>query len=323
MVNNGVIAFQQNQFLLINSYGDEMRQPDLLCKTCNGSQIDLSGMKQTIGSVMEEIRLARPRPSFLFDQRPVTLDTVLRRVAYLFWRGDVYDSDIVLIGDDDLTSVAIALTGAAKRVTVFDIDRRLIDFIERTAIHQNLRIEVNHFDISDRLPREYCSQYDVFITDPSPMKIPFTVFLNFGINLLKPSGVGYISFQSSAMEPSIEFQNIIVQSSLLITDLVPLFTEYQPMTDAFTGEDKELLRLYNRSEEPIAFYESYCRVQKTKDTMPHPIKYTLGEMFGRATQMVLSKPALDPARSANGDIHYLDSEYSRAVANQSRKLCSK
>ncbi|MCZ7547687.1 MAG: bis-aminopropyl spermidine synthase family protein [Anaerolineales bacterium] len=323
MVTNGELVFQDNSFSIPNYSTSTMRQHELLCKTCNGSLLDIAAIEEKIRPIMEEIILTKPKPSFLFDQRPVTLETVLRRVGYLFWRGDMYRSDIALIGDDDLTSIAIALTRAPKKITVFDIDQRLIDFINKVASDQNLLIETHLVDINNELPKKYYNQYDVFITDPSPMKIPFTVFLNFGINLLKNSGVGYISFQSSAMEPDLEFQNIITQSKLLLTDLIPYFTEYESIVETFTQKDLELLRLYNNSKKPIAFHESYCRVMKTKHSVTIPIKYTLKEMFGRATEMVIKKPAKDPGGSISGDIDYLNSERSILIKNKDKKYYSK
>lgn len=323
MVANGEVVFQDNGFSIPIHSSSTTRQQDFLCKTCHGSLLNLATIEAKIRPVMEEIILAKPKPSFLFDQRPVTFETVLRRVGYLFWRGDIYHSDIALIGDDDLTSIAIALAGAAKKITVFDIDQRLIDFINRVASAHNLLIETHPFDIKNEIPKKYYNQYDVFITDPSPMKIPFIVFLNFGINLLKNGGVGYISFQSSAMESNLEFQKIIAQSNLLLTDLIPYFTEYESMIETFTQKDLELLRLYNNSEKTIAFHESYGRVMKTKNSKTHPIKYTLKEMFGRATEMVIKQPSKDPGGSISGDIDYLNSERSILIKNKDKTYYSK
>jgi predicted methyltransferase len=93
MINEGTIEFVDNKFNLKN----------------NVSKYNYN-MKE-VEQKMKDIWDRKPIPTLFFDQRPVTLETTINRVKYLLQKNDVYDKKIVMLGDDDLTSVALALRG--------------------------------------------------------------------------------------------------------------------------------------------------------------------------------------------------------------------
>ena len=132
--------------------------------------------------------------------------------------------------------------------------------------------------------------------DPTPEKIPFTVFTNFGIKILNcKSAVGYISIYSSAMNKSIEIQKVINKMNFLMTDIIPKFTEYDFVEHTYTKRDKELLKKYNLNKKPICFNESLIRVEKTERTKPIKITYKKSDLFGKATKRVIKDFNKDPA----------------------------
>lgn len=222
MVRSGKVIFKEGKFYPVKTQLPKVRQLDLLCPNCRGVIVSPKKLGDQIIDLMRDILKSRPKPTFLFDQRPVTLDTTLRRGAYMAWRGDIYNRDIVVIGDDDLTSVAIALTGLAKSITVFDIDKRLINYIRVVAERYDLNLDCVNLDVTQGIPEEFLSAFDVFSTDPTPTRIPFIVFVNAGIKLLrKTRGVGYLSFYSSAMKLNIDLQAALSEMRLIITDLIP------------------------------------------------------------------------------------------------------
>ena len=80
-----------------------------------------------------EILKSRPPPAAEYDQTAITEEDMMVRAGFMHERGDVAGKSILLVGDADLLSIALALTGLPKRVQVIDIDTRVIDFVNATA----------------------------------------------------------------------------------------------------------------------------------------------------------------------------------------------
>ena len=62
------------------------------------------------------------------DQCPATIATVLRRLM-LFMREDIKHKSILLLGDDDLVSVALSAANVPCQITVVDFDDALLELI--------------------------------------------------------------------------------------------------------------------------------------------------------------------------------------------------
>src|ERR1700736_6623789 len=81
------------------------------------------------------------------DQCPATAGTVFRRLRLLARR----PLDILLLGDDDLLGLGLALRGARRRVAVLDADRTLLELIQRAA--PDSAIELFPHDLRRGLPK--------------------------------------------------------------------------------------------------------------------------------------------------------------------------
>lgn len=296
LVGLNILVFKKNRFTLNGNYQKEITISDVLCPYCDGKVVTISKRFEDIRKIMKEVYSNKPKPTFVFDQRPVNLETTIRRVEYLILRGDLQNKKIAIIGDDDLTSIPIALTKLAKEVVVFDIDKRLISYIKKVKKQFNLKIKVIEQDFSKKLNKKFVNYFDVFMTDPTPEKIPFIVFTNFGIKLIKKKdSVGYLSIYSSAMDKTLDLQNALNEMGLFITDIIPNFTEYDFIEYTYNEKDKELLHRYSRGEKPICFTESLVRTEATPKTKPIKIIYKQRDLFGKATKRVLNNIRLDPA----------------------------
>ena len=305
MVKNKVLQYKNQHFILENTPEPKIKQIDILCPTCHGLVVNPDFFSHSQIDFLDKVIKSRPTTTFIFDQRPVTLNTTLRRAAYMAWRGDLQNQDIAVLGDDDLTSVAIALTGFAKSVTVFDVDKRLIDFISETSIKNNLKIQCRILDVTQDIPSDMLSSFDVFTTDPTPTKIPFTVFVNTGIKLLRETGIGYLSFYSSAMKLTSDLQEVLSSMKLIITDLIPFFTEYAFVNETFSRSDHKLLEKYSDGISDMCFYEHLCRTVKTKETRTIQLTYEMNDMFGKATKRSLENLGSDPAITGKTNQDYL------------------
>jgi len=326
MVQAGLVNFANGYFALPSVKNITISSREVLCPTCQGKIIVLGDAMQRVSKTMAEIYRHRPKPTFVFDQRPVSLATTLRRVAYLIWRGDLYGRRVVVIGDDDLTGLAIALTSLASGVTVIDIDERLIAFMQQQAARFDIRIELVQADLTKGIPSGYHNKFDVFLTDPTPAPIPFTLFVNTGIKLLKkgPGYIGYVSAYSSGMKKSIELQTILTEMRLFITDIIPYFTEYEFIQETYSPTDQDLLIRYSPSgcvEDKLSFFESLIRFETTDETRTLPVKCTLKDVFGTATKRVLSNLSKDPAFSEGSeDAAYIYQTAAALIQDKDREI---
>lgn len=200
-----------------------------ICDRCNGRTITIDAFKEVYD---EFLRIQENRPEALhrYDQGYVTPETTLARVAFADMRGDLRNREIIVLGDDDLVGLALALTRLPKRVVVIDIDRRILDFENRVKEEKGLSmLEVKRVDLRDPLPEELLGKFDTFFTDPEETLPGFKAFVHRGIATLKgPGCAGYIGL--THVETSFtkwrEIQRFIVGAGLVITDIINEFNEY-------------------------------------------------------------------------------------------------
>ncbi len=233
--NRGFVSYDNGRAVLtpkgenlLSSIGYEAKI--IHCDKCKGRRV----LNDLISSgVIEEflkIQKERPQPIRKYDQGYVTPETTLARVAYMYYRGDLKGRDIIMLGDDDLVSIAVGLTGYARRVAVVDIDDRLTKFIAKVSRDYGLNIEILTMDLRKPLPDDVAGQYDVFQTDPLETVKGFRAFVGRGIATLKGprcAGYFYLTLVDSSLDKWREIQNILVHEfRVVITDIIPDFSEY-------------------------------------------------------------------------------------------------
>lgn len=305
MILNKELIYQNNKF---NLYNNE----------CKYKKINYDKLFDELKSIW----IKKPLPTFLFDQRPVTLKTTIERVKYFLKRNDIYNKKIVFLGDDDLTSIALALTKVKCQILVLDIDERLVNFINKMSKEYNLNINARVFNALEGVPKELKHKFDCLITDPTPEVIPFTIFMNDAIDLLKKeNSTIYTSIYSSAMEETIELQNVINKMNLYITEIIPKFTEYQAIYELYKKEDIEFIKKYNIlfNEDSICFTESLFRLKITSKTKKIKLNYQGKDVFGKATKRVIKDKNNDIVK----DDEYLDKIEKDLKKNSFKKYISK
>ena len=324
MVMANLIKFKNNYFYPSKKKRYKLTSQNAACSWCQGKIINQQSRQFLyLKRIMQKIYSLRPTPTFIFDQRPITLETTLNRAFYLAWRGDLQSKRIVLIGDDDLTSLALSFLNLAKEIVVFEIDKRFVRFLREQSAKYYLKMRVVEKDVLSGISTKYRHRFDIFLADPTPTTAPFTAFVNAGVKLLKKGEgrVGYLSFLPSCMDKSIDLQRVLTQMNLLITDSIPFFTEYEVIKKTYSIRDLKLLKQYVRRPLKTAFYEYLVRVETTPQTKIKPLTIRLKDIFGRATKRVLQDlskdPAADPGLSMN---NYLAQTVRRLTKEQNRKI---
>ncbi len=300
MVNLGLLEFKSSKFILYGLMTNyPIRISDVECAACESMTVDIDGKMKPLLHFMKAVINDRPKSTFIFDQRPVNVETVIRRVAYAIRRGDIQNKRIAIIGDDDLTSIAIARTDMAKEIVVFDIDDRITSLIRKLSKMHKLNIKTVQQDLLKDLPSEFTNYFDTFITDPTPTVKPLTLFTNRGLQMLKreQGKIGYISLYPSHMGFNADFQKKLGRMNLLITDVLPFFNQYEIIYHTLTDHDIELMKKYNAYQTSISFFESLMRIETTSSSKEISTKYSQGDLLGKATKQVLKDSKKDPVLS--------------------------
>jgi len=215
---------------------------DIYCQNCEGTGINITKEFSTILERYKEIAAQRPEAIEEFDQGFISMNGVIRRVEFIYDRGDLAGSKIFVVGDDDLLSIAASLTGLPSKIFVVDIDERLIDFINKVADKEGLAVEALKYDVQQAFPDSLRKKFDTFVTDPVETIPGLTLFLSRGVSTLKGEGCsGY--FGITTLEASrrkwYEIQKLILEMGFTITDIRRHFNVYPE-------EEKNFFRFQNK-----------------------------------------------------------------------------
>lgn len=216
--------------------------PNMTCPRCAGSGTDW-GALQNVYDKYEKIYAVRPRnENPEFDQGSMTPESLFRRLALMIHMGDLQGSRIVTLGDDDLASVAIGLTGLAESITVWEIDDRIGDYIAFVARENNLPITVQHQDLTKTLPYELRGAFDTFVCDPPETEAGLLLFVEKGLALLKAGDAHAGYFGATVIEASLAKwarwqKRLLTQHEIAFTHILPPFTEYGTWPDEKAVDD--------------------------------------------------------------------------------------
>ena len=208
-----------------NLFGPEYKPEETLWSTIEHINYD-----QTI-KLLKRYDGRRPLPDRKYDQFTATIETTVRRTSLLDWFGDITGKRLLFLGDDDFTSIAVANTKKASRVTTLDIDNRIIDTIREVAINENLEIDLESYDAQKVLPTTYYQKYDVVFTDPPYTPEGIELFVSRAVNALDSSNQSariYICYGNSdrAKERFLPVYEAFSSSGLMIRWIFDKFNRY-------------------------------------------------------------------------------------------------
>lgn len=245
---------------------------DIYCNACEGTGIDLTEEFSEILEKYKKVAAKRPEAIEKYDQGFISPKGVIRRVEFIYDRGDL-SSKIFVVGDDDLLSIAAALTGIPSQIHVVDIDERLIEFINRTADEFGLPVEASVYDVQQAFPAELRRKFDVFVTDPVETIPGLRLFLSRGVSTLKGRGCsGY--FGITTLEASrrkwYEIQKMILDMGFIITDIKRHFNVYpEEEKNFFRFQDKlPIVRKLGAKIDFNWYNSSLYRIEAVSDPKP-------------------------------------------------------
>lgn len=260
----GFIATDANGFYLTKNGKSQVNQKSLefgaeICPQCLGKRIIPKARFQQVLEEFKRIAGKRPQPTLDFFQGYMLERDVVVRAALMHYYGDLDGKSIALIGDDDLLSIALALTGLPSNITVLDIDKRLGEFLKTVNKDYGFNIEYVEYNVADPLPQEMRGKFDVFSSEPLETLSGLRAFLLRGAACLKDDGVGYfgLTLYEASLKKWLAVQRLLTRMNCVITDVVQGFSVY-PM-DYGTANYEEFARHlgFNVGENPgIDWYKS-------------------------------------------------------------------
>jgi len=241
------------------------------CKVCQGR-----GYVQADGELRERfqsIATKRPPSNPMYDQGYMAPDDVLLRIAFMHERGDLGGAEIIVLGDDDLLSIACALTGLPKRVLALDVDKSIVDFINRVSREEGLEVAAELYDVREPLDAELEHSFDVFVTDPVETLDGISLFLSRGASSLKGTGSsGY--FGLTTLEASrVKWQGIerrLINMGFVITDIRRAYSVY-PVEKGNFFEHEEMLKavkMLGARSDHNWFTSAFWRVEAVEEPKP-------------------------------------------------------
>ncbi len=258
----GIISFEGSRVFLTPE-GKKLVPPELLlsvearCSCCSGTGIDINAWKNLLNEY-KDATIGRPEPLLEFDQGYLTPESTISRVALAEMKGDIRGKEVLILGDDDLFSIALGLSKLPKRIVVLELDDRLLEFIEKVNREKGLGIEARKHDLRHPLPEDLLSRFDTFFTDPVETLQGLEVFIGRGIASLKGTGcAGYFGLTKaeSSLTKWRDFQRILVgKFGVVITDILSDFSSYENWDYLLESIKKDIPPLQHKPK--VLWYKS-------------------------------------------------------------------
>jgi predicted methyltransferase len=199
------------------------------CPGCGGTAL------ATLAGELELAAAGMPAAKLELDQTHCTVDTKLRRVLRMHEAGALAGQRVIVLGDDDLISLAIGAfaalpaTGARpRRLTVVDCDPDLLGYLGARAAAGGVPVELIDHDLRQPLPAGLAGAFDVACTDPPYTVAGAELFLSRAVAALAggPGSHVFFSFGARRPEETLRVQRLIADLGLMVRSLVPGFNSY-------------------------------------------------------------------------------------------------
>ena len=175
----------------------------------------------------------RPGVDVKLDQSHATPETILRRAVYLYEHDALEGRNLLVLGDDDLTSVAVGLLAqhleiVLGQVVVIECDERLVDFLGVISEREGLPITVIARDLREDIPSDLRGQMDVFFTDPPYTLSGLSLFVSRGAAALVPEvgKQGFVSFGRRSPDETARAIGSLIEMGFAPVEIIPDFNEY-------------------------------------------------------------------------------------------------
>ena len=250
-------------------------QLDGTCPYCGGLGLLIPAELKSLTDDLEQVAAGAPQARLELDQTHCTVTTKLHRVLLMHEAGALDGKDILLLGDDDLISVAIAKFAAAtgtagrlKTVTVIDTDPAVLGWIEQQTRDSGVTVRLVEHDLREPLPPDLTESFDVACTDPPYTVAGATLFLSRAVAGLRRQPGQHVFFSFGARRPAqtLDTQRLIADLGLTVRALIPNFNSYVGV--GILAGSSNLYHLRSTDETTPLIEAGYAGPLYTADTRP-------------------------------------------------------
>jgi hypothetical protein len=179
----------------------------------------LAAVRQQIAQV--------PPPIASLDHVQATPKTVRRRALWLAENYDLDRAKLVFLGDHDLTSLAVRAIHPQARMTVVDLDERILEYVDRLSARS---ITTLHADLRFGLPHGITGSADLVFSDPPYTPEGMGLFALRGLQTLSdpPNGRLLLAYGYSQRHPALgaQAQRELAILGITFEAILPGFNEY-------------------------------------------------------------------------------------------------
>jgi predicted methyltransferase/DNA-directed RNA polymerase subunit RPC12/RpoP len=219
---------------------------DPTCPACAGRGQVMPRELEPVVRELSSLAERAPRTRVELDQSHCTVETKVMRVLALLEAGALERKRVVLLGDDDLTSIAIRLVaqeiGAPiEGIVVLDVDPAVVAFVRRFDVDS-----VVH-DLREPLAQRFRAAADTVFTDPPYTAEGATLFLSRAAEATAAPGRDiFLAFGAKRPNELLRVQRAIAAIGLTVRGLVRNFNEY--LGTGVLGGTSHLYHLTTTSE---------------------------------------------------------------------------
>lgn len=171
-----------------------------------------------------------PAPDRDLDHVGATAETAVRRAQFLHETYWLDGAHLICVGDRDLTSLAVASVSPGVRVTVVDVDERVLATIRAIAHEEGLNVQTAFADLRLGPPASLREAGDLAFTDPPYTPEGIQLFAARALQMLRPDDDArvLIAYGYGEAQAALGYgvQEAIHELRLLIEALYPQFNRY-------------------------------------------------------------------------------------------------
>ena len=184
----------------------------------------------TLTALMTELAAGLPPARWRLDHVPATPETIARRALYLWVEYELGGASVLCLGDHDLTALAVGSIAPGADLTVVDIDEPILDHISGSAVRLGFPVTAAWADLRLALPPSLVATADLVFTDPPYTTEGMRLFLQRGLEALRPTGHERLAFCFGTGErhlvKALEVQSLLGDLRLALEAMLPGFNRY-------------------------------------------------------------------------------------------------
>jgi hypothetical protein len=173
----------------------------------------------------------RPAAILQFHQLQCDVESSLRRALKIRETIGPGLHSVLFVGDDDATSIALALMEPTYRFRVIDIDERVVGLLEGAAREIQVDLSTERLDLRFGAPPHLLGRFDAVVTDPPRNFRKCRDFLRFAASCLGKYVQARI-FWSDHPEWTVGYANLVAGLDQLGLQLLEVCPELQRYADA-------------------------------------------------------------------------------------------